>query len=90
MSETVLKPVSEPVRRLEIFTGAGRRRAWSADQKAAIVAESLSRFSRPPLTASQNDHQKMVLCNLNVLPYPLHASYADGRQNEGRNYEIGN
>jgi len=30
-----------PARRLEIFTGAGRRRAWTAEQKAAIVAESL-------------------------------------------------
>jgi transposase len=29
-----------PAQRLEIFTGAGRRRAWTADQKAAIVAES--------------------------------------------------
>ena len=28
------------VRRLEIFTGAGRRRSWSAREKAAIVAES--------------------------------------------------
>jgi transposase len=26
--------------RLEIFTGAGRRRVWTAEQKAAIVAES--------------------------------------------------
>jgi transposase len=33
---------SEPVRRLEIFTGAGRRRSWSSRQKAEIVAESLS------------------------------------------------
>lgn len=32
--------VEEPIRRLEIFTGAGRRRSWSADEKAAIVAES--------------------------------------------------
>ena len=29
------------VRRLEIFTGVGRRRAWTAEQKAAIVAESV-------------------------------------------------
>jgi transposase-like protein len=29
-----------PARRLEIFTGAGRRRAWTAEQKTAIVAES--------------------------------------------------
>ncbi|MDP2374372.1 transposase [Reyranella sp.] len=42
MSDTVIKPISEPARRLEIFTGAGRRRTWSAEQKAAIVAESLS------------------------------------------------
>ena len=42
MSDTELMPKSEPVRRLEIFTGAGRRRVWSAEQKAQIVAESLS------------------------------------------------
>jgi transposase len=29
-----------PVRRLEVFTGTGRRRTWSAEQKARIVAES--------------------------------------------------
>jgi transposase len=42
MSETELlpKPKSEPVRRLEVFTGVGRRRRWSAEQKAQIVAES--------------------------------------------------
>jgi transposase len=32
--------MSEPVRRLELFTGAGRRRTWSEDEKAAIIAES--------------------------------------------------
>lgn len=31
-----------PVRRLEIFTGAGRRRVWEDEVKAAIVAESYS------------------------------------------------
>ena len=29
-----------PVRRFEVFTGAGRRRKWSAEAKAEIVAES--------------------------------------------------
>jgi transposase len=29
-----------PARRLEIFTGAGRRRIWTAEDKASIVAES--------------------------------------------------
>ena len=30
----------EPVRRMEVFTGAGRRRIWSVAEKATIVAES--------------------------------------------------
>lgn len=29
------------VQRFEVFTGSGRRRAWSPEEKAAIVAESL-------------------------------------------------
>ena len=42
MSDTELlhKSKPEPVRRLEVFTGAGRRRAWTAEQKAEILAES--------------------------------------------------
>lgn len=42
MSDTELLPKSkpEPARRLEVFTGAGRRRAWTAEQKAQIVCES--------------------------------------------------
>jgi transposase len=33
--------ITEPVRRIEVFTGAGRRRTWSAEEKARIVAETL-------------------------------------------------
>ncbi len=40
MSMSGRMAMSEPVRRLEVFTGAGRRRTWSEDEKAAIVAES--------------------------------------------------
>lgn len=40
MTITELTAKSEPARRLEVFTGAGRRRAWSAEEKARIVAES--------------------------------------------------
>jgi transposase-like protein len=42
MSDTKLltKSKPEPVRRLEVFTGSGRRRAWGAEQKARIVAET--------------------------------------------------
>jgi CheY-like chemotaxis protein len=44
MSISEHKHVSEgegaPARRVEIFTGAGRRRNWTSQEKAAIVAES--------------------------------------------------
>jgi transposase-like protein len=42
VSDTQLlhKSKPEPVRRLEVFTGAGRRRTWTAEQKAQILAES--------------------------------------------------
>jgi hypothetical protein len=41
MSDTELldKSRPDPVRRMEASTGAGRRRRWSAEQKARIVAE---------------------------------------------------
>src|SRR5215211_3490962 len=38
VSELMHRP--ERARRLEVFTGAGRRRTWPADEKAAIAAES--------------------------------------------------
>jgi transposase len=40
MSISGRKHMPEPVRRIEVFTGAGRRRTWSTAEKAAIVAES--------------------------------------------------
>ena len=40
MSDTELLPKLEPVRRLEVFTGAGRRRSWTAEQKLQIISES--------------------------------------------------
>lgn len=38
ISERMAMP--EAARRIEAFTGAGRRRSWSVAEKAAIVAES--------------------------------------------------
>jgi transposase len=35
---------AEPARRVEIFTGAGRRRDWSDEDRASIVAESYAGF----------------------------------------------
>jgi transposase len=42
MSDTELlhEPRPERISRVEVFTGTGRRRKWTAEQKARIVAES--------------------------------------------------
>jgi len=40
MSISEHKHMPEPVRRMEVFTGAGRRRSWSVAEKAAIIGES--------------------------------------------------
>jgi transposase len=40
ISEPKHMPEAAPVWRIEVFTGAGRRRGWSAREKAAIVAAS--------------------------------------------------
>jgi transposase len=37
--DTVDNAITKPVHRLEVFTGAGRRRTWSDQDKARIVAE---------------------------------------------------
>lgn len=38
--DTERSAITEPVRRVEVFTGAGRRRNWTTEEKARIVAES--------------------------------------------------
>ncbi|MFG1245160.1 IS66-like element accessory protein TnpA [Xanthobacter flavus] len=44
ISELTLKSsAEEPIRRFEVFTGAGRRREWAPEEKTRIVAESFER-----------------------------------------------
>jgi transposase len=59
MSDTELLPKSkaEPVRRLEVFTGGGRRRAWTAEQKAEIVAESYGGGETVSAVARHSGHK---------------------------------
>jgi transposase len=40
MDDHTLDPKSEDIRRIEVITGVGRRRRWTAETKARIVAES--------------------------------------------------
>jgi transposase len=37
--DTEHSAITGPVRRIEVFSGAGRRRSWSGEDKARIVAE---------------------------------------------------
>ena len=37
--DTVDNAITKPVHRLEVFTGAGRRRTWSDEDKGRLVAE---------------------------------------------------
>ena len=41
MVDHMLEP-PRPVRRLEVITGAGGRRRWSADEKARILEEAMA------------------------------------------------
>ena len=43
-STKAMSKAAEPVRRVEIFTGAGRRRDWSDEDRASIIAESYAGF----------------------------------------------
>jgi hypothetical protein len=47
--DTVHTAITEPVRRLEVFTGAGRRRKWSDEEKSRIVVEIVERATRSVL-----------------------------------------
>ena len=40
--DTVNSAITKPVHRLEVFTGAGRRRTWSDEDKTRVVAEIAS------------------------------------------------
>jgi transposase len=44
--DTEHSAITEPVRRLEVFTGAGRRRTWRDQDKARIVAEIAATICR--------------------------------------------
>ena len=41
MLDHKLEPKPSAARRIEVFTGTGRRRRWSSDEKARIVEETL-------------------------------------------------
>lgn len=75
---------TKPVHRLEVFTGAGRRRTWSAEDKALIVAEitpacdSAVAIPNPmPDAASVTTAVRPVRSCMCVLPLHLQLALAD-------------
>src|SRR6202035_860441 len=64
MSISEHKHMPEPVRRMEVFTGAGRRRSWSAAEKAAIIAESMLGFEA--VSKTPNNVIRTGECVLNL------------------------
>ena len=42
MDDHTLDPNAGDIRRIEVITGTGRRRRWSAETKAQIIAESFT------------------------------------------------
>jgi transposase len=42
MGDHTFDPNPEDIRRIEVITGTGRRRRWSAETKARIIAESFA------------------------------------------------
>ncbi|MCA1385627.1 transposase [Bradyrhizobium sp. NBAIM03] len=58
---SILKDGSDTLQRVEIITGTGRRRRWSTDAKAAIVAESFAPGASVSAMARQHDISPSLL-----------------------------
>ena len=82
MSITGHKHMSEGdvvrARRIEVFTGAGRRRAWTPDEKAAIVAESFD----PSTSVSQ------IARNHGLTPTQLFTWRREARRERGNSEDL--
>ncbi|MDH2357551.1 transposase [Bradyrhizobium sp. SSUT112] len=57
----MLEHGAETLRRVEIITGTGRRRRWSTDAKAAIVAESFAPGASVSAVARRHDISPSLL-----------------------------
>jgi transposase len=79
VSDTELLPKSNAeVRRLEVFTGAGRRRSWSAAHKARIVAESYASDDAVSAVARRHGLTPQQLFSWRRSSRPLVEDDADG------------
>jgi transposase len=59
--DTEHSAITEPVRRLEVFTGAGRRRTWRDQDKARIVAEIATSGDSVCAVARPTDYRPAIV-----------------------------
>ena len=81
-------------RRIEVFTGAGRRRRWSAETKARIVAESYAAsvgevadrygLAKNQLFAWRRDARRSDVGSLTFTPVMVDDAAKDARAEAGR------
>ena len=60
-TELLLKSNVEPVRRVEVFTESGRRRTWTAEQKARIGAKTYESDETISAAARRHGHAAVVV-----------------------------
>ncbi|SPP98335.1 protein of unknown function [Bradyrhizobium vignae] len=58
---SILEDGADTLQRIEIITGTGRRRRWSTDAKAAIVAESFAPGASVSAVARRHDISPSLL-----------------------------
>jgi transposase len=70
----------EAVKRVEVFTGTGRRRSWTAEQKARIVAESYERGQTASAVARRHGltPQQLFAWRRDALQRPGHLAARGG------------
>src|SRR5258706_8106406 len=74
--------ITEPVRRLEVFTGAGRRRTWRGQGKALIVAEMV------PATTPSRDLSHCPNRSLTCRRRHARTAYSSYRRDLPAQYEL--
>ncbi|CAM3180923.1 hypothetical protein JHFBIEKO_5544 [Methylobacterium mesophilicum] len=66
--------MSEPIRRFELFTGAGPRRIWSDEEKTAIVVDSDGPGTSVSAVARQHElcAPQLFTCRLSARQVETH------------------
>jgi transposase len=78
--DTVDNAITKPVHRLEVFTGAGRRRTWSDEDKARIVAEIVASGESVSAVARRHGLSPQQLFGWRRELQASQAAFSDGEE----------